>query len=277
MADVTLLHDIPLFSVLTASERGELARAVTSRHVEAGKVLFWMGDGGADFFIIRHGKIAIVCPDASGRELPLAILGTGDFLGELSLLDGGPRTATARALVDSHLLCIGRDDFHKFIRACPSSAIHMMTVLGQRQRQTVERLRGIRNLNEVMEQRLTAWQRVANVIAAMACSEQFLIGHAVVFTGWIILNLLMGRAGPDPYPFPFLCFWSSTEAIFLSLFIMFSQNVQSQKDRLRTELEYQVALKAQVEIMGLHQKLDLLIARGESASEPDEIASATDA
>src|SRR5439155_26405950 len=86
----------------------------------------------------------------------------------------------------------------------------------------------------------------------------FLIAHAVVFGSWILLNVMMRSRGPDPFPFMFLCFWTSTEAIFLSLFIMISQSVQSQKDRLRTELEYQVALKAQFEIMQLHSKLDEL-------------------
>ena len=64
--------------------------------------------------------------------------------------------------------------------------------------------------------------------------------------------------GPDPFPFPFLCFWTSCEAIFLSLFILISQDAQGRKDRLRTEMEYQVALKAQFEIMQLHRKMDEL-------------------
>src|SRR5205085_8288233 len=120
------------------------------------------------------------------------------------------------------------------------------------------KLRGIRNLNDVMDEKLTTWQRIAKAIATIAASRAFLFAHAVGFVAWITVNLALGKRGFDPYPFPFLCFWSSSEAIFLSLFILISQNMQSQKDRLRTELEYQVALKAQFEIMQLHRKLDAL-------------------
>jgi len=155
----------------------------------------------------------------------------------------------------------------------------MMTVLGKRQRESVDKLRGIKNLNEVMEERLTAWQHVAHTIAALAASQYFLFTHAVAFGAWIIFNLLAGSHGPDPFPFPFLCFWTSCEAIFLSMFILISQNVQSQKDRLRTELEYQVALKAQFEIMQLHRRVEelpeklleqLSLSRGQGVSDNDE-------
>ena len=257
--------DIPIFANLTGNDRWQLARLITVRDVAARHVLFWVGDAGgpdAEFFVIQRGRVAITYPDEAGREVTLAVLGPGDFFGEVSLLDGGPRTATARVQDDATLLCLNRQAFLDFLRGYPSAAIHLLEVLGRRERGSVDKLRGIRNLNEVMEQRLTRWEQIANAIAAMAASRGFLLTHAAAFLGWIVLNLALGAGrAPDPYPFPFLCFWSSTEAIFLSLFILISQNLQSQKDRLRTEMEYQVALKAQFEIMQLHRKLDDLPAR----------------
>lgn len=254
----SLLEDIPMFAGLTGDETWDLARRITQRDVPAGTVLFWVGEIGKEFFVIKTGEVAITCPDGDGKEFTLAALGPGDFFGEISLLDGGPRTATARTTADTSLLCLERDAFLKFISETPSAAIHVMNVLGKRQRESVDKLRGIRNLNEVMAEKLTTWQRVANAIAGMAASKAFLFIHAIGFASWITINLIAGDEGPDPFPFPFLCFWSSTEAIFLSLFILISQNVQGQKDRLRTEMEYQVALKAQFEIMQLHRKLDEL-------------------
>ena len=254
-----LLDDIPLFAALEGDDRWQLARIVTVREAAAREVLFWVGDAGgpdAEFFVISRGRVLITYPDESGREVTLAVLGPGDFFGEVSLLDGGPRTATARVQDDATLLTLRRDAFLDFLRTYPSAAIHLLEVLGRRERGSVDKLRGIRNLNEVMQQRLTTWDRVANGIAAMAASRTFLLTHACGFFGWITLNLSLGRNGPDPFPFPFLCFVASTEAIFLSLFILISQNLQSQKDRLRTEMEYQVALKAQFEIMQLHRKMD---------------------
>jgi uncharacterized membrane protein len=253
-----LLDGIPMFAALTGDETWDLARRITVRETPARQVLFWIGEPGNEFFVIKSGHVLITVPDGDGKEVTLAVLGPGDFFGEISLLDGGPRTATARTQTDCSLLCLEREAFFKFIHETPAAAVHMMNVLGKRQRESVDKLRGIKNLNEVMAEKLTTWQRVANTIAATAANKAFLLTHAIAFVAWIALNLALGSRGPDPYPFPFLCFWSSTEAIFLSLFILISQNLQSQKDRLRTELEYQVALKAQFEIMQLHRKLDEL-------------------
>jgi CRP/FNR family cyclic AMP-dependent transcriptional regulator len=255
---IKLLEGIPLFASLTGDERWDLARRITVKDVAAGEHLFWIGDPGSEFYVISSGRMLVTYPDGDGHEVTLAVLGPGDFLGEVSLLDGGPRTASVRAESDASLLCLEREAFFKFIHETPSGAIHIMNVLGRRQRESVDKLRGIKNLNEVMAEQLTRWQRFANMIASLAGSQAFLLAHAMVFGTWIIINLILRARGPDPFPFQFLCFWTSCEAIFLSLFIMISQNVQGQKDRIRTELEYQVALKAQFEIMQLHRKMDEL-------------------
>lgn len=276
-----LLAGIPLLAALSESDRNELVECLAPRQLAANEPLFWIGDPGEEFFIVEQGRIRICCPDQSGNELTLATLGPGDFLGEIALLDGGPRTATARAEVESTVLSLGRERFREFIRNSPEAALHMMSVLGRRQRDTVDRLRGIRNLEDVLHERMTPWQQVANAVANMAGGQRFLFTHAICFGSWIVLNLSLGAArAPDPFPFPFLCFWASVEAIFLSLFIMISQNLQSQKDRIRTQLEYQVALKMQLEIMQLHQKIDRLPAavleqlRAASAGGQAEVLSA---
>ena len=80
------------------------------------------------------------------------------------------------------------------------------------------------------------------------------------YTGTGVLPLVPGIDGvgraPDAFPFPFLCFWASTESIFLSLFILISQATQSQKDRVRNEIEYRIALKLQTEVTQIRQRLD---------------------
>ena len=253
-----LLDGIPLFAGLSPDERADLARRISVRELPAGEHLFWIGDPGDEFFVVRSGAVLITYPDGDGREVTLAGLRPGDFFGEISLLDGGPRSATARARDDSTLLCLSREAFYAFITQHPSAAIDIIKVLGKRQRESVDKLRGIKNLNEVMVEQLTHWQRVANMIATMAAGRNFLLIHAIAVVGWLLVNIILGQRGPDPFPFPFLCFWTSCEAIFLSLFILISQDAQSRKDRLRTELEYQAALKTQFEIMQLHRKLDEL-------------------
>lgn len=258
--DATQTKAIPLFANLNDEEAANLAQMLEPRELAPNQVLFWLGEPGREFFVISRGNIHLTYPDHAGNEMTLAILGAGDFLGEIALLDGGPRTATARAAgAPVSLLVLNRDQFHRFITQNPLSAIHMMSVLGGRQRETVERLRGIRNVNEVLQEQSSRWQRISAAIAAAAASEAFLMIHAILFGAWIIMNIALGKArAPDPFPFAFLCFWTSCEAIFLSLFILVSQNIQGKKDRIRTDIEYQVALKMQVEIMQLHQKIDHL-------------------
>jgi CRP/FNR family cyclic AMP-dependent transcriptional regulator len=256
--DVPQLKKIAMFAQLPDDEAAALAPLLRPRSLKANECLFWIGDRGEEFYIIQQGEIRITFPDHSGREITLATLEAGDFLGELALLDGEPRSATARAASDAVVLGLGQEDFHRFIREHPDAAIHMMKILGRRQRDTVDRLRGIRNVNEVIEERATHWNRVASAIASAAASQVFVLGNAIVFGGWILLNVLLGRRAIDPFPCPFLSLCLSCEAIFLSLFILTSQNVQGKKDRIRTDIEYQVAMKMQVEIMQLHQKLDRL-------------------
>ena len=257
--DARLLSRIPLFSALDPDALRDLSQMLTIRHVSPNQPLFWIGDAGDEFYIVHSGHLTVSYPDDAGQEITAAVLKHGDFLGEISLLDGGPRTMTARARDAVTLYCLTRSAFLEFLRVHTSAAVHAMKVLGQRQRESVEKLRGIRNVNEVVEQNLTHWQRLANTIADVAASRMFLGIHLVAFLGWIVLNLILpADVAPDPYPFPFLCFWSSTEAIFLSLFILISQNVQSGKDRVRAELDYQTASKVHSEIIALHRKIDAL-------------------
>jgi CRP-like cAMP-binding protein len=253
------LEGIPFLAELPPEQRQRLGKLFDVREFAAQEVIVWMGAPGDEFFVVKSGQVSISVPDTSGKEIVLAELGAGAFFGEISLLDSGPRTATVRARTPVTVLALGGVAFGEFVMQYPAMALHMLRVLGNRQRQTVEKLRGIRNLNEIVEERLTTWQKVASGIARMASSQAFLMTHAVLFGSWISLNIAMGKHGPDPFPFPFLCFWTSCEAIFLSLFILVAQDQQTRKDRMRTELDYQVAVRMQLEISQLHRKVDQLL------------------
>ena len=81
---------------------------------------------------------------------------------------------------------LGRDAFLSFVSKYPTVAIHMMTVLGQRQRETNEKLRGIKNANEVIAQKRTAAERIAERFATMFASHKFLVVNLFFFTAWIL-------------------------------------------------------------------------------------------
>src|ERR1700712_621437 len=91
------LDGVPFLAGLSLTDRSRLAELFTARTFKANEPIFWVGDEGGEFFLIRSGGIRISVPDVGGKEITLADLGPGDVFGEISLLDPGPRTATARA------------------------------------------------------------------------------------------------------------------------------------------------------------------------------------
>lgn len=257
-----ILGAIPLFAKLPAPERGELEAMLKTQEYPANRPVVWLGEQGEDFYIVNHGKVVVSCPDESGKEVVLGHLGPGQFFGEISLLDGGPRTATVRTAVDSAMLVLSRQDFLQFLTKHPDAAIYMLGILGKRQRDTNEKLRGIRNVNEAVAQEQTRWHAIAERIATISASQWFVLVNLVFFAFWMTTNVLLKNAGrtpwDDPPSFGTLGFLVTIEALFISLFVLISQGQQGERDRIRADLDYQVNLKAHQEVMQLHQKLDRL-------------------
>jgi uncharacterized membrane protein len=204
--------------------------------------------------------VELFVKDNTGSKIVLALCGPGEVFGELSLFDGGARTATATPIEDSDLLMLDREDLLSFLRKYPDAALDLLTMMGQRIRATDEilRRRAARNINEEMAIRSTTIEKMADVIAEFSGSIPFLFMNALWFALWIGWNLLPGVPHFDPYPFGFLTMVVSLEAIFLSIFVLVSQNRQGAKDRLRADAEYEVNLKAELEVTHLHEKVDFL-------------------
>jgi CRP/FNR family cyclic AMP-dependent transcriptional regulator len=100
-------------------------------------------------------------------------------------------------------------------------------------------------------------QRIADWLAWFSGSMPFLITHTFWFIIWISLNtfILRDRAF-DPFPFGLLTMIVSLEAIFLACFVLISQNRQAEKDKVRADIEYDVNIKAELEVAHLHEKAD---------------------
>jgi uncharacterized membrane protein len=114
-----------------------------------------------------------------------------------------------------------------------------------------------RNPNEEVAEHLSTFQRIADWISAFSGSMSFLLLNFGWFAIWILLNVFpLGVEPFDPYPFGFLTMIVSLEAIFLSCFVLISQKRQSEKDRVRSDIEYEVNIKAELEVAHLHEKTD---------------------
>jgi len=257
--DPQLLDGVTLFEHLDDEGRLQLSVAVKGRQLEAGQVLFNTGEPGEALYIVKSGQIEIYIKDTTGQKISLAIIREGEVFGELALLDQGPRTATALALVDSELLELDRDDLLLLFRKTPAAALHLLAGMGHMTRKANELLktRVSRNANTEIAEELSTFERIADWISWFSGSMAFLLLNAAWFAIWIGLNTLpLGFEPFDPYPFGLLTMIVSLEAIFLSCFVLLSQSRQTQKDRVRSDIEYEVNVKAELEVAHLHEKTD---------------------
>ena len=257
--DHNFLAKIRMFDHLNEDDRVALANVIDELKVPAGHTLFQAGDPGDSLFIIKTGQIELFIKDTAGQKIVLTTAQTGDMFGELAMLDTGPRTATALALEDCEVLVLDRSDLILLFQRKPEAALHMLAALSGLTRKADEllRTRVSRNVNEEMEVHSTALLRIADWIAWFSGSMPFLILNGGWFIIWISINTLpLGIPAFDPYPFGLLTMIVSLEAIFLSCFVLISQNRQAQKDKVRADIEYEVNIKAELEIAHLHEKTD---------------------
>jgi uncharacterized membrane protein len=233
-------------------------------------LLFSIGDPGDSLYVIRSGEVEVFVKDDTGQRIVLETAGPHHFFGEMSLLDGGPRTASVIVTQDLEAIRVDRNDLDQLLRRHPSAALDLLAAMGRRLRQTGELLRhtASRNVNKEVEDTRTGLQRIADWIAEFSGSLTFLFIHLALFFFWILLNTewiqglglawLAPLTGFDAFPYGLLTMAVSLEAIVLSVFVLLSQNRQAAKDRIRSDVEYDVNLKAELEIVQLHEKLDRL-------------------
>jgi len=256
--DPNFLANIRMFEHLNEDDRIALANVVDELKVSAGHTLFQAGDPGDSLFVLRDGQIELFIKDTAGQRIVLHTAQPGDMFGELAMLDSGPRTATALALTESNVLVLDRDDLILMFQRKPEAALHMLASLSSLTRKADEllRTRVSRNVNEEMEVHSTLLQRIADWIAWFSGSMPFLMINGGWFIIWVIINTFPGLPAFDPYPFGLLTMIVSLEAIFLSCFVLISQNRQAEKDHVRSDIEYEVNIKAELEIAHLHEKTD---------------------
>lgn len=132
----TTFERVPLFAGLDQESLRELTRAARRRLFRAGEIIFHRDDTGQVLYVIRTGKVKIFVTSSEGQDMVLTILGPGDYFGELALLDGLPRSASAAAIEAADTLALQRPDFIQAVERHPRIAIQVMNVLSRRLRQT---------------------------------------------------------------------------------------------------------------------------------------------
>jgi CRP/FNR family cyclic AMP-dependent transcriptional regulator len=256
------LRQVPLFESLDEAAAKELCGLLETLDRGAGTVLFRAGDAGDAMYLIERGKVRISVQATDGHELTLTELGRGDFFGEMALLvDGQRRSANAVVADDTRLAVLFREHFLSFMRSSPNVALEMLTALANRLRRTDEllRYRATRNVNVEEAAQLTLAGRAADIIAEFGGSWKFIFAAVLFFNSWVLINtLLLANSGFDPYPYLLLSTGINMLAVLQAPIILMSQNRQAHKDRLRSEIDYQVNLKNELALNEILQRLKTL-------------------
>ena len=259
MTDVDFLSRIPLFASVPPNDLARMAPLWKPRTIEDGQLIFPVGGPARTVYLIRTGKVIISSWTDDHAEVVLTSLSDGDFFGELAVLEGSPHSANARVAGTTELLEMSRNDFLELLKREPEVSLSVMNLMARRLRQTDEVLlrRASRNVNEEMEERYSLADRLADRMAQFGGSWTFIIVFTIALVAWMLINSVEALFRSfDPYPFIFLNLVLSCLAAVQAPIIMMSQNRQSRKDRLHAELDYRVNLKNELQIQGLHAKLD---------------------
>jgi CRP/FNR family transcriptional regulator, cyclic AMP receptor protein len=256
----TILRQVPLFALLDDEETAVLAGQVEVRSFSARQRIYKMGDPGERAYVLVSGAVRVTTVDEDHQEVIVDQPSPGEFFGFASMLEQTPHQTTAVALEETVCIEIDRHDIQILLERKPMAGMDMLTVLGKQfhASQHLVRVRASRNPNQIIEEEETFGERIADTVASFGGSWTFIVTFIGVLIAYSLTSSALGRRSWDPYPFILLNLFLSMLAAIQAPIIMMSQNRQDKKDRLRSELDYEVNRRAAVEIQGLARKMNLL-------------------
>ena len=256
--DPSVFEDIPIFSLLDADERAVLAEQVEMRRFTTRQRIYRAGDLGEKAYVLLSGQVQVVVIDEDNQEVVIDTPNAGEIFGMSSMLSASPHRTTAIALADTAAIEIDRNDISTLLQRKPLAGLDMLTMAGRQfhAAQDLVRSRAARNPNEVIAETLTVGDRLADKVARFGGSWSFIIAFGVVLVVWSAVNVILATRAWDPYPFILLNLFLSMLAAIQAPIIMMSQNRQDTKDRTRSELDFAVNRKAELEIIQLAAKLN---------------------
>ncbi len=256
-----ILKKVPLFSLLDDDETAILAGQVELRSFSPRQRIYKMSEASGRAYVMVSGKVRVTTVDEDHQEVVVDEPAYGQFFGFASMLDGTPHQTNATALEETTCIEVDRDDIAILLQRKPHAGMDMLAVLGRQfhAAQQLVRVRAGRNPNEVIEREATFGERVADRVAGFGGSWTFIIAFSVAISVYTFVNVVLKQSAWDPYPFILLNLFLSMLAAIQAPVIMMSQNRQDTKDRLRSELDFEVNRRAEAEIQGLARKLNLIV------------------
>jgi len=164
MSGENFLEEVAFLADLPAEDKEALVEDLEERFFHAGNVMLHAKDTSAHFFLIKSGKVKIsLRSDETEREVTLTYLKPGDFFGEMAILDGEPRSATATAASDTLALVGSREDFLGKLREHPQIALNLLAIMSKRLRRADQQIEDLSFLD--------VQGRVARMLLEMAERE----------------------------------------------------------------------------------------------------------
>jgi CRP/FNR family transcriptional regulator, cyclic AMP receptor protein len=255
-----VLKNIPLFSLLDDDELAVLASQVELKTFAPRERIYKIGEAAPQAYVLISGKVRVSTVDEDGQEVIVDEPGERDFFGFASMLEQTPHQTNAHALEASSCIEISRDDIAILLQRKPHAGMDLLTTLGRQfhAAQSLVRTRAGRNPNEVIDEKSTLGERIADSVARFGGSWTFIITFGVALSVYTAINVVLDKKAWDPYPFILLNLFLSMLASVQAPVIMMSQNRQDVKDRVRGELDFEVNRRSESEIQGLARKLSML-------------------
>jgi CRP/FNR family transcriptional regulator, cyclic AMP receptor protein len=254
------LKHIPLLELLDDDELAVLAAQVDMRKFAPRQRVFKIGDPSRAAYVVMSGSVRVTMIDEDHQEVVIDEPSHGGFFGLASMLDQTPHQSNAMAMEESVCLELDREDLSILLQRKPMAGLDMLTVLGRQihASQRLVQLRASRNPNQIIEEEATFGERIADSVARFGGSWNFIITFGIILIAYTTTNLALKNHAWDPYPFILLNLFLSMLADIQAPVIMMSQNRQDTKDRLRSELDFDVNRRAESEIQALAHKIHLL-------------------
>ena len=258
--DVEVLKQVPLFATMDSEEMAVLASQVELRKFAPHQRIYKMGAVAERAYVMVSGAVQVTTVDEDNQEVVVDQPGPGEFFGFASMLEGTPHQTEATASVETECIEVDRNDILVLIQRKPHAGMDMLAVLGRQfhTAQQLIRIRALRHPNEVIDDQETAGEKIADSVASFGGSWTFISIFAIFMVIYTTINIALAQRAWDPYPFILLNLFLSMLAAIQAPVIMMSQNRQDKKDRLRSELDYDVNRRAHSEIQGLAHKLNLV-------------------
>jgi len=255
-----VLKSVPLFALLDDDETAVLATQVEFKTFAPRERIYKLGEPSGPAYVVLSGKVRVTTLDEDHQEVVVDEPAVGDFFGFASMIEQTPHQTSAIAVEASECLEVSREDIATLLQRKPHAGMDLLTTLGRQfhASQGLVRLRAGRNPNVIIEEQSTTGERVADSVARFGGSWTFIIAFSVWIVVYTFINVLLAQKAWDPYPFILLNLFLSMLAAIQAPIIMMSQNRQDTKDRLRSELDFEVNRRAESEIQGLAKKLHLL-------------------